>query len=160
MPAPTVFISYSHKDEDWKDRLVTHLGVLQHQGRLRTWTDRNIGAGDEWFEEIRKAMNEARVAVVLVSANSLTSKFILHTEMPHLLERRTKDGMTVFPVICEDCAWEQVPWLAKLQARPREGKALESFRGRLNSELKKIALEVLGLLQEGTTSSQASTQNE
>jgi len=28
MTKPTVFISYSHKDEAWKDCLVTHLGVL------------------------------------------------------------------------------------------------------------------------------------
>jgi hypothetical protein len=25
---PTVFIIYSHKGETWKDRIVTHLGVL------------------------------------------------------------------------------------------------------------------------------------
>jgi hypothetical protein len=34
MTKPTIFISYSHKDEGWKDRLVTHLGVLQSQGLL------------------------------------------------------------------------------------------------------------------------------
>jgi hypothetical protein len=31
---PTIFISYSPKDEEWKNRLVTHLGVLQQQGYL------------------------------------------------------------------------------------------------------------------------------
>ena len=67
---PSVFISYSHKDEVWKDRLVTHLGVLQHQGLLRTWSDEKIRGGDDWFEEIRKAMDEARLAVFLISANS------------------------------------------------------------------------------------------
>lgn len=150
MPGATVFISYSHADEVWKDRLVKHLGVLQHQGLLRTWNDRDIGAGDEWFKEIRKAMDEARVAIFLVSANSLTSKFILHTEMPHLLERRTRDGMTVFPIICEDCLWQEVPWLAKLQARPRDGKPLQSYRGsRLNSELVKIVKEVLEIARDG-----------
>ena len=29
---PSVFLSYSHKDEAWKDRLKTHLGVLGHHG--------------------------------------------------------------------------------------------------------------------------------
>ena len=29
MTNPTVFISYSHKDEEWKDRLVTHLKCSQ-----------------------------------------------------------------------------------------------------------------------------------
>ena len=28
--SPTVFISYSHKDEEWKDRVCSQLGVLVH----------------------------------------------------------------------------------------------------------------------------------
>ncbi len=150
--APTVFISYSHKDEVWKDRLVTHLGVLEHQGLLQTWNDRNIGAGDEWFEEIRKGIDAARVAVLLISANSLTSRFILHTEIPRLLERRDSEGMAVFPVICRDSLWQEIPWLSKLQARPRDGKALASFQGnRRDSELAKIAKEILGIVRNGAT---------
>ena len=47
MTKPTVFVSYSHKDEEWKDRLVTHLGVLHHQGLLDLWDDRHIGAGED-----------------------------------------------------------------------------------------------------------------
>ncbi len=37
MRNPEVFISYSHTDEDWKDRLVTHLGVLEQEGLLEIW---------------------------------------------------------------------------------------------------------------------------
>src|SRR4051812_14843489 len=73
---PSVFISYSHQDEDWKDRLVTHLGVLQKQEILEIWDDRKIDSGDEWYLEIQRALEAAKVAVLLVSANSLTSNFI------------------------------------------------------------------------------------
>ena len=44
----TVFISYCHKGEAWKDRQVTHLGVLQQEGILDLWDDRRIGAGGNW----------------------------------------------------------------------------------------------------------------
>jgi hypothetical protein len=37
MPGPSVFISYSHTDKAWKDRLVTHLGVLQREGLIDPW---------------------------------------------------------------------------------------------------------------------------
>ena len=53
MPGPSVFISYSHKDETWKDRLVTHLGVLQREELLDTWDDRRVGAGANWHEAIQ-----------------------------------------------------------------------------------------------------------
>ena len=59
MTKPTVFISYSHKDEEWKDRLVTQLSVLAKQGLLDVWDDRRIGAGDDWFKEIEEALNSA-----------------------------------------------------------------------------------------------------
>lgn len=147
MPTPsTVFISYSHKDEAWKDRLVTHLTVIKDV--LQPWSDRNIQAGDEWGEEIRKAMDSAKVAVFLISPNFLTSTFILETEIPYLLERREREGITIVPVICDDCLWQEVPSLAKLQARPRDGRPLASFRGHsLNSELTKIGKEILKILR-------------
>lgn len=147
---PTVFISYSHKDKVWKDRLLTHLGVLEEGDLLQTWSDQQIRAGDEWFTEIREAMEAARVAVLLVSANSLTSKFILKEEVARLLERRAQEGVVVFPVIVKDCAWQKVSWLAKLQVRPPEGKPL-ALRGiRIDSELKAIAEEILDIVQNGS----------
>ncbi len=43
MGKPTIFISYSHKDEVWKDRLKPHLEVLETAGRISIWDDRGIG---------------------------------------------------------------------------------------------------------------------
>ncbi len=37
MGKPTVFISYSHKDEEWKNRLVTQLGVLEKESLFDFW---------------------------------------------------------------------------------------------------------------------------
>lgn len=151
MGTPTIFISYSHLDEAWKDRFVRHLGVLD-EGHLRTWNDRHIGPGDEWFEEIRKAIEAADVAILLVSANSLTSRFIRNEEVPRLLERRAREGMAFVPVIVGDCLWREVPWLSRFQALPRDGRALESFRGKLNSELAKIGKAILDAARNGKTS--------
>lgn len=108
MDKPTVFFSYSHLDEEWKDRLVRHLGVSQQQGHLALWHDRLIGAGEDWEAQITAAMNAASVAVLLVSANSLTSEFILREEVSRLLERRASDGLRIFPIIIKPCDWEAV----------------------------------------------------
>ena len=40
----TLFISYSHRDEPWKDRVVKHIAVLATEG-LGVWDDRRIDAG-------------------------------------------------------------------------------------------------------------------
>jgi WD40 repeat protein len=144
---PSVFLSYSHKDEDWKKRLRTHLGVLESEGLLDVWDDRRIEGGADWFEEIQDAMAKAGVAVLLISADFLTSKFILGEEVPKLLERRTREGLPVIPVIVATCAWDQVKWLQGIQGHPRDGRSLFSLRGdHRNQELTKIAKEILGFL--------------
>jgi hypothetical protein len=148
MPPPKVFLSYSHKDEVWKDRLATHLGVLEAQGLLQTWDDRRIGAGEDWLEEIHQHMEEVGIAIFLVSADSLTSRFILHDEIPRLLERRGREGVAIFPVVVRSCAWNRVDWLARMQVRPRDGKPLADFRGNgRDRELTRIVEEILDTVE-------------
>jgi len=49
-----VFISYSHKDKRWLERLQTHLKPLEREGSIERWDDTMINAGENWREEIRK----------------------------------------------------------------------------------------------------------
>jgi hypothetical protein len=117
-----VFISYSHKDEAEKSALLTQLRVLQRGADLiEVWGDDEIGGGAAWEAAIEKALLRARVAVLLISANFLTSEFILRTEVPNLLRRRDQDGITVIPVIAKGCAWREIPWLQSMNVRPKNG---------------------------------------
>lgn len=143
MSKPTVFISYSHKDEGWKDRLVTHLAVLREQGIVDLWDDRRIAAGEDWERKIQDAMDAASIAMLLVSAHSLTSKFILREEVSALLKRRSNDGLQIFPVIITPCDWEAVDWLCKMQLRPKDGHALSGGNEyQIDLDLAAIAKEV------------------
>ncbi len=122
--SPKIFISYSRTDEYWKNRLLTHLGVLQQEGLLDLWDDSRISAGEDWYQKIQEAIKAASVAVLLVSADFLTSKFILGKEVPDLLERRDKEGLRIFPVIIKPCAWNQVKWLSRMNLRPKGGRPI------------------------------------
>ena len=124
MTKPTVFISYSHKDEEWKNRLRPHLKVLEQVGRITIWDDRQIDAGAEWYDEIKHVMEQAAVAVCLISADYLASDFCVKEEIPYLLERRTRDGMKLIPVLLRPCPWKAVPWLKAIQMLPRDGKSV------------------------------------
>ena len=124
MTLPTVFISYSHKDEAWKDLLRPHLGVLEQQDRITIWDDRQIDPGGEWFNEIKQVMDRAAVTVCLISADYLSSDFCTKEEIPYLLERREKDGMILIPVLLRHCLWKAVPWLKEIQMLPRDGKSV------------------------------------
>ncbi len=124
MSKPTVFISYSHLDEIWKDRLRPHLKVLEQVGRISIWDDRQIDPGGEWYDKIEVVMDEAAVTVCLISADYLASDFCVKEEIPHLLERRTSGGMLLIPILVRPCPWKVVDWLKALQMIPRDGKSV------------------------------------
>jgi tetratricopeptide (TPR) repeat protein len=148
MNGPTVFISYSHKDEAWKDQLVRQLEVLELEGAFEVWEDRKIAAGDAWRGEIETVMKRARAAVLLISADFLTSKFIRGTEVPILLQRRAKDGLRIIPLIVRPCAWQAVDWLAEIECRPKDGRALSKGRkAKVEEDLAELALEIRELLK-------------
>ena len=118
MTTPTVFISYSHRDEIWKDRLLTQLGVLQQQSILALWHDRRIGAGADWYQEICQAMEAADVAVLLISADFLTSPFILQEEVARLMTRRQQEGLPIVPILVRPCPGSRFPGLPVCSSVP------------------------------------------
>jgi hypothetical protein len=124
MQQPTIFISYSHVDEEWKDRLVRQLNVLAFEEHFKVWDDRRIAAGDDWYPKIEAAINTASVAILLISEHFLTSSFIHGEEVPRLLRRRAEQGLRVIPLIIWPCAWRRVDWLSGMQGRPTDGRPL------------------------------------
>lgn len=125
--APKIFISYSHRDERYKDELVKMLAGLQRRGVIETWQDRRIDPGAEWFNAIKQAITDCQMAVLLVSADFIASPFINSEELPDLLRRREKEGMIIIPIVVRDCLWQSEPVLNALQALPKDGKPVNKF---------------------------------
>lgn len=145
---PKVFISYSHRDEEFKNGLVSTLFVLQSQGIIDTWQDREIRPGDEWNKAIRDALEQCQMALLLVSPEFLTSRFIQDQELPVLFQRRRKEGLRAIPIIVRSCMWQEVPILQDLQALPQDGRPINNFRDRdrvwneIGKEIKRLASEI------------------
>jgi tetratricopeptide (TPR) repeat protein len=147
MTLPTVFISYSHKDEAWKDLLRPQLGVLEKQDRITIWDDRQIDPGGKWFNEIKQVMDRAAVTVCLISPDYLSSDFCTKEEIPYLLERREKDGMILIPVLLRPCLWKAVPWLKEIQMLPRDGKSVSrDFKDELDEVFAEVAETIFDII--------------
>jgi len=128
----TIFVSYSRKDTEWIERLKPHFGVLQRrlanqEYPLEVWDDTGIHAGAEWRSKIFRAIDEAVVAVLLVSADALTSDFILREELPRLLERVEKEALILIPLILRPCDWQNEPQLSRFQSLPFGNRTLSEL---------------------------------
>jgi hypothetical protein len=111
-----IFVSYSHRDAEWLRQLQTHLRPFERAGLIDHWDDTRLRPGDAWEEEIRQALSEARVAVLLVSPHFLASDFIMDQELPLLLEAARRGEATLLPMILSPCRYWAVPGLSTYQA--------------------------------------------
>jgi small GTP-binding protein len=136
-----IFISYSHKDESFKNELVTMLAGLQRRGIVDAWQDRRIDPGDDWYNSIQDAMDECDLALLLVSVDYIASRFIQQEEQPKLLQRR------VIPIIVRPCTWQSEPVLKDLQVLPTDGKAIITFNPD-NGERDQVWTDIANAIEE------------
>lgn len=112
-----LFYSYSHKDETLRDHLNTHLTLLQRQGIIDAWYDRDITAGTGWAEVIDTHLNTADIILLLISADFLASDYCYEKEMNRAIERHNNQEACIIPIILRPCDWTSAPF-GKLQALP------------------------------------------
>lgn len=122
----SLFYSYSHKDEDLRLKLETHLAVLRRAGMIAEWHDRKIEAGTAWKGQIDRQLTSADIVLLLVSPDFFASDYCWGDEMAKASVRHERGEARVIPVILRHCRWQSTP-LANLQAVPRGAKPIKSW---------------------------------
>lgn len=112
----TVFVSYSHADSKYLDRLKIHLKPFEKSGLIDLWSDTKINAGEKWKDKIESALEKSAIAILLVSADFLASDFIVDNELPPLLLAAEEKGKIILPVILRPCRFTRDKNLSKFQA--------------------------------------------
>ncbi len=116
---PKIFISYSHKDMDYKDTLVIHLAALVRANEVNVWDDGKLIAGQRWKQEIFDHLYEADVVLCLISADFIASDFCHEKELKAALQADKEGRQTVIPIRIRVCAWGKLP-ISTLQAPPTD----------------------------------------
>lgn len=100
---PYIFVSYAHKD---KQAVYDIIARLQKKG-ARIWYDKGIRAGDDWPDEIGKHLIASSAVVVMLSANSINSKYVRRE-----INVADDSSMKIIPVLLDD---SKLPTGVKLQ---------------------------------------------
>jgi hypothetical protein len=93
-----IFISYSHKDKEWLEKLQVHLKPLFPEGGISVWDDTRLQPGSLWSSEIEQALRNASAAVLLISPDFFASAFIMQVEWPELRRAARERGLSILPI--------------------------------------------------------------
>ncbi len=122
-----VFVSYSHSDEELCQELEQHLRPLVREKSIRLRRVRDVLGGGDRRREIEQHLNAADIVLLLVSPSFLASDECMDAELERALERHETGSVRVIPIILRPCQWQVTP-IGKLQALPREAKAVTTWR--------------------------------
>jgi hypothetical protein len=89
-----IFICYSRKDQEFKERLLTSL--TKHN--FETWVDsQNISVGDYWSDKVQEGLEKSDIMLVIISPDSMKSR-PAKDEWEYFLDK----GKPIIPVLWND----------------------------------------------------------
>jgi len=94
-----LFVSYSHVNAVWFDRLRPVLKFNRCRDKAYAWNDQEMKAGDRWDKEIRDALERMDVFVCLVSFEFLASGYIQDVELKRAFAREKKSEIEIVPIV-------------------------------------------------------------
>lgn len=124
-----VFISYARQDEVFKDELIKHLSPFIKNKTIEIWNDALIMPGENWQDEIRTAIQEAHIILLLISADFMASDYIYDTEISNVLDKSRKRETVIIPIIIRPTNYSSLE-ISKYQALPRDGKPVSTWSNR------------------------------
>jgi hypothetical protein len=120
-----IFISYSHQDSRFVDKLALQLV----QNRISVWVDRwELNVGDSLLSRIQDAITGASALLVVLSQSSVSSAWVQKEINSGLLRELEERRVIVLPVLIEDC---------EIPVFPRE-KVYADFRSSFDTGLRRI----------------------
>lgn len=144
------FISYSHKDAHYFEKLEIHLAQIRRENLITEWSDHKISAGANLDKEISTALYESQLFISLVSPDYIASQYCYEKEFGAALKLQEEGKMTIVPIIVEPCDWKSTP-MKDIKALPEDGKPVSEWTNS-NNAFAKIAVEIRKLLAQNVIS--------
>jgi hypothetical protein len=95
-----VFISYSHADKDFVNKLAAHLA----KNKIHIWVDTwELYVGDSIISKIQEAIQQASVLLVVLSKASTASEWCKKELNAGLVRELEEKKVVVLPVLLEEC---------------------------------------------------------
>lgn len=97
----SIFVSYSHRDAGYLHHLHLAFSTPEFEDKIAYFVDTDIEAGEEWESLLKRRIESASIAILLVSPNFLSSKYIQEVELPAFTDRAERRLLHVLPVLLD-----------------------------------------------------------
>ena len=115
-----LFISYSHTDTPFIEKLETYL----LQKGIRFWRDIHNATAGRLETQIDRAMHQNPTVLLVLSENSMNSDWVEHeARLAHQLEKEI--GRDVLCPIALDDSWKSAKWPVRLMEQIKEYNILD-----------------------------------
>ena len=112
-----IFVSYSHKDQIWLERVQSAIKSMKLSGiNIDLWSDKKIKTSQVWKEEIKNALESSYAAILLISTDFLASDFIVSEELPTLLGNAEQNKTKIINLIIKPSRIKHIENIGKYQA--------------------------------------------
>jgi TIR domain len=153
-----VFISYSHHDVDWLNRLKPSLKLILQKNDALEWSDTDIAVGEKWNDQIMTAINESKLAILLVSPYFLASDFIMDVELPLIIQLEKKYDLKIAWVCLSACLFTETS-INDYQCTHNPQFPLDSLSvSEQNALLVKICRKIKDILNTANSSNDSSNE--
>jgi hypothetical protein len=154
-----IFVSYSHKDAIWINEeesgnntpysfsLIPWLAACLRKDDVNVWHDHALKQlpGEEYKKKIKTEIDNAHIAILLISQDFANSDFIYQYELPWIRERVESNALIVIPILVgpTDFGSEtHLKWVNERQILP--GKPTPLIRYINNpADFQEVRLEIL-----------------
>jgi len=126
MSKPTLFVSYSRKDEKYLEDFKVQTAGLRRNNQMELWTDQDITAGKVWEKTLKQQLESADIIVFLLSPDFIASDYIYDVEITKAIERHDNGEVIIVPVLIRPCDFDSTP-LTKFQALPKNAKPIKKW---------------------------------
>lgn len=96
----TIFISYSHTDKEFVDRLAAHMVKRNAQVWIDTW---ELNVGDSIIQRVQDAITESDALLVVLSEASVKSEWCKKELNSGLIRELDEKRVVVLPVVINNC---------------------------------------------------------
>ena len=133
---PIIFISYAHADEpekprgeeiQWLSFVMKILRPAVKSGEFAVWDDRQMPGGTKWNPEIERNLRACDIFVLLVSANSMASNYIIDKELEIAREREAKGEIEIYPLLIEPTPKAGLDRVRDFNLRPRDARPFQGY---------------------------------